>query len=175
MIFIVEPGGCSPENGIPAKARIWPLRGRTATTPPRRPASAAIAARSTEGEMVVRTAAAGVGGLQLDRPVDAAEHARVDVDRDGERAVAAVAHAVDLPSVRGRGGRHRVARVGAAERRVRKAPARVRAEVTVHAGEVAAAPRAAEGPGRLLCLALVRRPADEAGTERHRPGCDERL
>jgi hypothetical protein len=55
MIFIVDPGGCSPENGIPANARISPVRGRSATTPPSRPASAVTAARSTAGEIVVRT------------------------------------------------------------------------------------------------------------------------
>ena len=56
MILNVEPGGWRPENAIPAKARISPVFGLIATTPPSRLPSAAVAARCTGIEIVVRTA-----------------------------------------------------------------------------------------------------------------------
>ncbi len=62
MILKVDPGGCSPLNAMPAAARISPLRGFIATTPPRRPASASTAACWTCSEIVVRTASAACGG-----------------------------------------------------------------------------------------------------------------
>ena len=39
-ILKVEPGGCGAEKAMPARARISPLRGSSAATPPSRPASA---------------------------------------------------------------------------------------------------------------------------------------
>ena len=64
-IFIVEPGGCRPPRTRCRRTRgSRRCAGARATTPPRRPARAAIAARSTAGEIVVRTARAGLGLLR---------------------------------------------------------------------------------------------------------------
>ena len=61
MIFIVEPGGCSAENAIPASASSAPVRGFITTIPPYWPPSAATAARSIPGEIVVLTGLAATG------------------------------------------------------------------------------------------------------------------
>ena len=47
MILNVEPGGCRPEKASPASARISPVAGRSAATPPSGSPSAATAARWT--------------------------------------------------------------------------------------------------------------------------------
>jgi hypothetical protein len=52
-ILNVEPGGWGAENAIPASARISPLRGSSAATPPKRPASAVTAASCRRVSIVV--------------------------------------------------------------------------------------------------------------------------
>ena len=61
MIFMVEPGGCTAESAMPASARSAPVRGFMTTMPPYWPPSAATAARSIFGEIVVRTGLASTG------------------------------------------------------------------------------------------------------------------
>ncbi len=58
-ILKVDPGGCRSSIPMPATARIAPLAGSNATTPPNCPPRASTAARCTPGEMVVRTAPPG--------------------------------------------------------------------------------------------------------------------
>ena len=53
MIFIVEPGGCSAEKAIPARASRAPVRGFMTLMPAYLPPMALTAARSSEGEIVV--------------------------------------------------------------------------------------------------------------------------
>lgn len=60
-ILNVEPGGCGAEKAMPASARISPLRGSSAATPPKRPASAVTAASWSRESIVVRTGRAGRG------------------------------------------------------------------------------------------------------------------
>ena len=65
IILNVDPGGCRPEKAIPEKASTSPVRGWSATTPPRRGPSAVTAACSTGSEIVVRTAGAWCGWVRL--------------------------------------------------------------------------------------------------------------
>ncbi len=60
----------------PATARIWPVLGCIATTPPSCPPSAVTAARCTAGEIVVRTAGAAFGTAVASTRVAAPERAR---------------------------------------------------------------------------------------------------
>ncbi len=60
-IFIVEPGGCSAENAIPASACSPPVRGSITAIPAYWPASASTAAVSIPGLIVVCTAPAFTG------------------------------------------------------------------------------------------------------------------
>ena len=64
MIFIVEPGGCSAEKAIPASASSAPVRGFMTTIPAYCPPSAATAARSIAGAIVVLTGWAGTGATE---------------------------------------------------------------------------------------------------------------
>ena len=63
MILNVEPGGCRPSRPIPATARISPVAGTIATTPPSWLPRALTAAAWTEGEIDVRTALPARGAV----------------------------------------------------------------------------------------------------------------
>src|SRR6185437_4751542 len=52
-ILKVDPGGCRSSMPMPATAKISPLAGSRATTPPSCPPSASAATRCNPGEMVV--------------------------------------------------------------------------------------------------------------------------
>ena len=74
-ILNVDPGGWSPENATPERARISPVLGRMAAMPPSRPARASTAAVWTLGAIDVRTSVARFADPRAEVAAAGAQHA----------------------------------------------------------------------------------------------------